>query len=85
EGVTAEMAVNDERDIFAESMSRAVIEVAPENAAAFEAMASELGLACNGIGSIGGQEFKLNDITMPMADLKETYFGTFKKVIERDL
>jgi phosphoribosylformylglycinamidine synthase len=84
-GVTAEMAVNDTRDVFSESMSRAVIEVAPENAAAFEAMVSALGLACNSIGTTGGSEFKLNDIAMPMADLKETYFGTFKKVIERDL
>ncbi len=84
-GVTADMAVNDTRDIFAESMSRAIIEVAPENAAAFEAMAAGLGLACNCIGSIGGETFTLNDVTMPMAELKAIYFGTFKKVIERDL
>ncbi len=84
-GVNNMMNVSDERELFSESFSRAVIEVAPENAEAFEAMASELGLKCISIGVVGGEFFMLNDIAMPMEKLKEIYFGTFKKVIERDI
>ncbi|MBD3825241.1 MAG: phosphoribosylformylglycinamidine synthase II, partial [Epsilonproteobacteria bacterium] len=41
-GCNTKMSVTDERDIFAESFSRAIIEVKPENAAAFEAMLGDL-------------------------------------------
>jgi len=84
-GCNVIMNVADERDIFSESFSRAVIEVAPENEAAFEAMAQELGLACITVGRTGGAHFLLNDIAMPMERLEDTYFNTFKRVIERDL
>jgi phosphoribosylformylglycinamidine synthase II len=79
------MNVADERDLFSESFSRAVIEVSDENAEAFEAMASDLGLHCISIGRVGGEHFLLNDIAMPMAQLKDLYFNTFKRVIERDI
>jgi phosphoribosylformylglycinamidine synthase II len=82
-GCEAAMSVTDGRDVFAESMSRAIIEVAPENAAAFEAMAG--GLSCEKIGTVGGENFRLNDIAMSMEKLDDVYFGTFKRVIERDL
>jgi phosphoribosylformylglycinamidine synthase len=77
------MNVADSRDIFAESMSRAIIEVAPENCAAFEAMAG--GLACQKIGTVGGDTFALNDVSMNLAQMQDVYYNTFKKVIEGDL
>lgn len=82
-GVNASVAVNDSRDIFAESMSRAIIEVAPENCAAFEAMAGSL--ACQKIGTVGGDTFILNDVTMDLAAMQDVYYNTFKNVIEGDL
>lgn len=82
-GVNASVPVSDSRDIFAESMSRAIIEVAPENCAAFEAMAGSL--ACQKIGTIGGDTFTLNDVTMNLPDMQNVYYGTFQKVIEGDL
>lgn len=82
-GVNASIDVEDARDIFAESMSRAIIEVAPENCAAFESMVS--GLACQKIGTVGGDEFVLNDVTMRLAEMQYIYFNTFKKVVEGDL
>ena len=39
--------------VFSESMARAVIEVAPEHAAAFEAMSASL--PCVKIGTVGGE------------------------------
>ena len=82
-GCDVTMSVNDARDIFAESMSRAIIEVKPENCAAFEDMLGDL--ACEQIGTTGGQSIKVNDVEMSLADLQDNYFQTFQRVVERDL
>jgi phosphoribosylformylglycinamidine synthase len=82
-GCDVSITVDDERDIFAESMSRAIIEVSPENAAEFEASLN--GIACEKIGTVGGDKLRINDVEMSLADLKEVYFGQFKKVIEQDI
>ncbi|MDD3060662.1 MAG: phosphoribosylformylglycinamidine synthase subunit PurL, partial [Sulfurimonas sp.] len=81
-GCDTNMSVSDERDIFAESMSRAIIEVKPENCAAFEAMLGEL--KCEQIGTVGGENIQINDVNMSMIQLQDNYFNTFKRVIERD-
>jgi phosphoribosylformylglycinamidine synthase len=82
-GCDVSITIDDERDIFAESMSRAIIEVSPENTAEFEASLN--GIACEKIGAVGGDKLKINDVEMSLADLKEVYFGQFKKVIEQDI
>jgi phosphoribosylformylglycinamidine synthase subunit PurL len=82
-GVQATMSVTDSRDIFAESMSRAIIEVAPENCAAFEAMAGSM--ACQKIGTVGGDAFALNEVKMDLSKMQNIYYTTFKNVIEGDL
>lgn len=82
-GCDVTMSVSDERDIFAESFSRAIVSVKPENSAAFEAELN--GLACEKIGTVGGNSVKINDVTMSMEQLQDNYFNTFKRVIERDL
>ena len=83
-GCDVEMTVADERDIFAESMSRAIIEVKLENQEAFQAMLDE-SMAVEKIGTIGGDSIKVNDVTMSMETLQDNYFNTFKRVIERDI
>lgn len=82
-GVSASVSVSDSRDIFAESMSRAIIEVSSENCVAFEAMIGDL--SCQKIGTVGGTAFTLNDVKMDLTAMQEIYYGTFKKVIEGDL
>jgi phosphoribosylformylglycinamidine synthase len=82
-GCDVSMSVADERDIFAESMSRAIVEVKPQNAEAFEAMLGSL--ACEKIGVVGGDEIKINNVSMSMEALKDNYFNTFKRVVEQDL
>lgn len=81
-GCDVEMSVSDTRDIFAESMSRAIIEVKPDNCEAFEAMLDE-SLACEKIGVVGGDSIRINDVLMSLEELQDNYFNTFKKVIER--
>ena len=83
-GCDVEMSVEDERDIFAESMSRAIIEVKPENCEAFEAMLDDA-MACEKIGTTGGNTVRINDVSMSIDTLKDNYFNTFQRVIERDI
>lgn len=82
-GIKATVDVKDERDIFGESFSRAIVEVKPQNASAFEAMVGELGY--QKIGVVGGDRFELNEISMALNDMKYVYFNRFKEVIEGDL
>jgi len=82
-GCDVSMSVSDERDIFAESMSRAIVEVKAENVEAFEAMLG--GLQCEKIGIVGGDTIKINNVSMSMEELKDNYFNTFKRVVEQDL
>ncbi len=77
------MSVEDERDIFAESMSRAIIEVKPENAEVFESMLGNL--PCEKIGVVGGETIKINNVSLSMEQLHDNYFNTFKRVVEQDL
>ena len=83
-GCDVEMSVSDERDVFAESQSRAIIEVKVENCAAFEAMLDE-SMTVEKIGTVGGDSIKVNNIEMSMEELQDNYFNTFKRVIERDI
>jgi len=63
-----------------------VIEVSPENEEAFEAMVQEHTiLACQKIGTTGGNEFKVNDVTCSFDTLNDIYFNTFKRKIEIDI
>jgi phosphoribosylformylglycinamidine synthase len=82
-GVSAKMSVEDERDIFSESFSRAIFEVKPENSANFEAMIGQM--PYQKIGVVGGDSFKLNNIELDLETLKDIYFNTFARVIEKDL
>jgi len=82
-GCSVKMLVKDERDIFAESMSRAIIEVKQENAASFESMVGTL--MCQKIGTVGGDKIKVNNVELSMEQLQDNYFNTFKRVVEREL
>ncbi len=82
-GCDVSIAVEESRDIFSESMSRAIVEVAPEHEAAFEAMAQSV--ACQKIGTVGSQTITINDVKIPLQDAKEVYYQTFAKTIEQDI
>ena len=85
-GVTTGIRVENRRDIFEESQSRAILEVSSkENLEAVIEMAKELGLSTDIIGKIGGDRFKLNDIEMSVEELQAVYFNRFKEVVEQDI
>lgn len=82
-GVTAKIALNDAKDIFAESFSRAIVEVNDETG--FEAMAKTIGLNVAKIGAVGGTNFTCNDVSKSVEAICERYFNRFAEVIEQDI
>ncbi len=83
-GCDINIKLNDNRDIFSESFSRAVFEVNPKNKDLFENFARKY-LPFQLIGTTGGDRFKLNDIDIDLKELSDIYFNRFKEVIEKDL
>lgn len=84
-GIEASLSVENSRDIFDESQSRALLEVGSDNAEAVICMAMELGVKVTNIGTVGGDKVKVNDVTLPLAKVKDVYFNTFARTIEQDL
>ena len=85
-GVFVDFELENARDIFDESQSRALLEVGSiEDLDAVMAMANELGLKAQVIGNVGGQDVKVNEVVMPLDCVKDIYFNTFARTIEQDL
>ena len=84
-GIEASIDVANSRDIFDESQSRALVEVAPSDVDSVISIARELGLSISKIGQVGGDVIKINNIQMPLDRVKDIYFGRFTEVIEQDL
>ncbi len=82
-GVSSQIAVADRRDIFSETFSRAIVEVADE--AAFEKFARKRDVTVAKIGTVGGDTFVCNDIKSDLDDLQKRFYGRFQEVIEQDL
>ncbi|MGJ0330924.1 phosphoribosylformylglycinamidine synthase subunit PurL [Aliarcobacter cryaerophilus] len=83
-GVEANISLNDSKDIFSESLSRAIVEVSPSNCEAFEKLASKNRVSYVAIGKTGGDKFIINDIFKELDNLSKVYFNRFKEVIEQD-
>lgn len=79
-GGSFKMEVDDSRDIFDESFSRAIIGV--KNGEIFEKEAKKFGLNFQNLGKVGGENFCLNDIEISLKNLKEKYFCGFAKILE---
>lgn len=82
-GVRAIMKTDDDKEIFSESFSRAIVEVNDEES--FEKIASKIGVKFQKIGKTGGDKFKLNDIKKKLKELKKVYFKTFQETVEQDI
>ena len=84
-GFLGNFCFEDSREIFSETFSRALVEIDPKNMHAIEELANEIGISAIPLGTIGGNRFTLCDIEMDLEKLKDIYFNSFKKEIERDL
>ncbi|MCT7496242.1 phosphoribosylformylglycinamidine synthase subunit PurL [Aliarcobacter cryaerophilus] len=83
-GVEANISLNDSKDIFSESLSRAIVEVNPKNCEEFEKLTSKNRVSYVAIGRTGGDKFIINDIFKELDNLSKVYFNRFKEVIEQD-
>ena len=86
-GIGAEINTNfeDKRWVFDESQSRAIVEVDENSLQEVAKLAMDLGLKVEAIGVTGGNSLKIDDISMPLEELKDIYFGTFPKKIKADI
>jgi len=84
-GCEVNVSFENEKDIFSESLSRAIVEVKPENIQAFNDMAEKTGISYSCIGKTGGDVLSVNSLYRNMDEVKEVYFNRFKEVIEQDL
>jgi len=72
-------------NIFDESQSRAIVSLKPENLDSFLSLAKEIGIEAKEVGKVGGDKVVIDDVSITLDELKDTYFNKFKKVIEQDL
>ncbi len=85
-GVKVGIALEDDRDIFSESFSRALVEVSEEKANEFVELCEIVGIKVDRVGIVKDDgKFIVNDIKKSLEDIKEVYFKTFKEVVEQDL
>jgi len=84
-GISAYVNLDESRNIFDESQSRALLEVSNTHMVTMVAMAKELGLEIAVIGAVGGYDVKINDLSLPLEKVKDIYFKTFERTIEQDL
>ena len=84
-GLEAAISLEEDRDIFSETLSRAIVEVSPENSEKLEKLCEKKGMAYSKLGLVGGGKISINDIYKDLDKAKDTYFNKFQRVIEQDL
>ncbi len=84
-GINITVPLKDPKDIFAESLSRAIVEVKYEDEAAFETFVGTHHVECTKIGKVGGDEISINGIKKDLNEAKNIYFNRFQEIIEQDL
>jgi len=84
-GIEANIYLNNQKDIFSESLSRAIVEVSLENCHKFEKLCQDRNIAFVKLGIIGGGRIAINDVYKELDEVKSIYFNRFKEVIEQDL
>ncbi len=83
-GIACGIKLDDERDIFSESFSRAIVEV--KDCDAFEEFAKKHAIMIDRIGKVNSdKKFICNDIHKDLEAMKKGYFGRFQEVVEQDI
>jgi phosphoribosylformylglycinamidine synthase II len=75
----------DEKNIFSETLSRAIVEVKEENFDALVKIAQSKGISCTCVGSTGSNVVSINGVNKDLEKLQSTYFNRFQEIIEQDL
>jgi len=84
-GLKITMPLQDTKDIFSESLSRAIVEVSYEDEPAFENLVAKHHINCTKIGTTGGDTIDINGIKKSLSEASEIYFNKFQQIVEQDL
>jgi len=84
-GLTITIPLADTKDIFSESLSRAIVEVKYDDEPIFEELIGKYHVTCTKIGNTGGDIININGIKKDLTSAKDIYFNKFREVIEQDL
>jgi phosphoribosylformylglycinamidine synthase len=84
-GCDVEVKLNDNKDIFSETLSRAIVEISPDKEDKFIEKAKEIGIYIEKIGKIGGDSIKINDIEIGLKEAKHIYFNRFREIMKKDV
>jgi phosphoribosylformylglycinamidine synthase len=82
-GLEVNVTVENTKDIFSESLSRAVVEISLENKEEFEKLLNDINIKYENIGTVGGNDIKVNDVCVNLENAKDIYFNSFNKVINQ--
>lgn len=80
-GFEGSIKLSSDHDLFSESFSRALVEVAPDQAEAFEIAMQKLGVKAQKVGTVQKAGIKLNSINLDQNAIKEAYFDSFTKLM----
>ncbi len=84
-GIEIDMKVENEEDIFSESLSRAFVEIAPENEEKFEKLCKEIGIYYEKVGKVVNDVIRINSAKISLEKAKDIYFTTFNKLIKNEI
>ena len=84
-GINITIPLQDSKDIFSETLSRAIVEVKYDDEPLFEELIGKYQVTCTKIGKSGGDMIDVNGVKKDLTDAKAIYFNTFREVIEQDL
>ncbi len=84
-GLEATITLDNKKDIFSETLSRAIVEVSPEDCTKFESMCLNSALSFSKLGLVGGGKISINDVYVELDKASDVYFNKFQHVIEQDL
>jgi len=82
-GLEIDVDLEDKKDIFSESLHRALVEV--ENEEEFEKLCKKIGIDYQKVGKVGGDKIRINDVSINLQKAKEIYFNTFKDIMKNDI
>ncbi|MDR2034859.1 MAG: phosphoribosylformylglycinamidine synthase subunit PurL [Helicobacteraceae bacterium] len=83
-GFEGMVTLGEERDLFCESFSRAIVEVAPEKKEAFENLIAQSGLNYEQIGKVTQNNLIISSISLSSAEMRALYFDSFAAIMEQD-
>ncbi|GHV08795.1 phosphoribosylformylglycinamidine synthase subunit PurL [Campylobacterota bacterium] len=83
-GFEGMIALSDERDLFDESFSRAIVEVASDKKEAFEQILSQSGVSYECIGKVAPHDLVISGISLPQAEMSALYRESFNALMAQD-